>query len=101
MKEQIINLILETLDEMSKSGEFTYETETLNVDTPLYGGTEGTLDSLGLVRLIVAVEQGIQDQLNATVALADQKALSQTRTPFRSVNTLADHAVHMIGLETQ
>lgn len=99
MREQIINLIVETLHEMNQSGEFTYETGTIHGDTPLYGGIEGTLDSLGLVKLIVAVEQGIQDRLNITVALADQKALSQTRTPFRNVNTLADHAVHVIGME--
>ncbi len=99
MKDQIINLILETLHEMNRSGEFIYETDSIQGDTPLYGGIEGTLDSLGLVKLVVAVEQGIQDRLNITVNLADQRALSQTRTPFRSVNTLADHAVHVIGMD--
>jgi acyl carrier protein len=99
MREEIIAIILNMLQEMRDSGEFA--AETLDVNTPLYGGKEGTLDSLGLVKLITAVEQDIQDRLDVTVGLADPKALSQTRTPFRSVATLADHAMRVIGSEAQ
>ncbi|MBL8152659.1 MAG: acyl carrier protein [Anaerolineae bacterium] len=98
MQEQLAAIIFENLQEMQKTGDFAYE-GSLTVDTPLYGGKDGRLDSLSLVRLIVAVEQGIQDRLNLTVSLADPKALSQTRTPFRSVSTLVNHAITVIGVE--
>lgn len=100
MQEELVAIIFDTLQEMRKSGEFVYE-DSLSVDTPLYGGKDGKLDSLSLVKLIVAVEQGIQDRLNTTVSLADPKALSQTRTPFRSVSTLVNHAITVIGLEAK
>jgi D-alanine--poly(phosphoribitol) ligase subunit 2 len=58
---------------------------------PLYGA-ERVLDSLALVRLLVAVEQGIEDELGATLTLADEKAASQQRSPFRTVGTLVAYA---------
>ncbi len=55
-------------------------------------GVERVLDSLALVRLLVAVEQGIEDELGATLTLADEKAASQQRSPFRTVGTLVAYA---------
>jgi acyl carrier protein len=99
MQEELVAIIFENLQEMQKTGEFAYE-DSLTVDTPLYG-RDGKLDSLSLVKLIIAVEQGIQDRLNISVSLSDEKALSQTRTPFRSVSTLVNHAITIIGLEAK
>lgn len=100
MQEELVAIIFDTLEEMRKTGEFVYE-DSLSIETPLYGGKDGKLDSLSLVKLIIAVEQGIQDRLNTTVSLSDAKALSQSRTPFRSVSTLVNHAITIIGLEAK
>ena len=59
-------------------------------DTMLYG-QEGKLDSLGLVNFIVAVEQKIEQKFNKSVTLADEKAMSQKNSPFKSVSTLIDY----------
>lgn len=71
---------------------------------PLYG-VERVLDSLALVRLLVAVEQGIEDELGATLTLADEKAASQQRSPFRTVGTLVAYAaartLEELGQETR
>lgn len=66
--------------------------DRLDSTTALFG-REGCLDSLGLVSLVVGVEQALQDELNLTVSLADEKALSQRHSPYRTVETLADYAV--------
>ncbi|MCU0655110.1 MAG: hypothetical protein MUF64_07425 [Polyangiaceae bacterium] len=55
-------------------------------------GVERVLDSLSLVRLLVAVEQGIEDELGVTVLLADAKAASQVSSPFRTVGSLVAYA---------
>ena len=60
-------------------------------DTPLFG-REGFLDSMGLVTCVVAVEQAIEDELGVSVSLADDRALSQRTSPYRTVGTLADYA---------
>jgi acyl carrier protein len=54
----------------------------VGADLPLFG-PQSRFDSLGLVSLIVAVEQEISACTGRTLALADERALSQTRSPFR------------------
>ncbi len=60
--------------------------------TVLYG-REGGLDSLGLVSLILDVEAAVNAQTGRNVVLADERALAQRRSPFRSVESLADYVV--------
>jgi acyl carrier protein len=60
-------------------------------DAPLFG-MGGVLDSLALVGLLVAVEQGIDDALGVILTLADEKAASQARSPFRTVDSLVAYA---------
>ena len=56
------------------------------VDAPLFG-TGSPLDSLGLVSLLIEVEEMLQEQ-GFDVALSDERAMSQTRSPFRTVASL-------------
>lgn len=58
---------------------------------PLFG-IERVLDSLALVSLLVAVEQGIDDELGVILTLADEKAASQARSPFRTIGSLVAYA---------
>ena len=60
------------------------------LDTILYG-KNGTLDSLGLVNLIVAAEQRIEEDFGIPISLADERAMSQEKSPFRTVDTLVNY----------
>lgn len=60
-------------------------------------GQRGVLDSLGLVNLIVAVEQEIEDAFDETVTLADEKAVSQKNSPFKSVESLVDYIADLLN----
>ncbi len=55
-------------------------------DAPLFG-TGSALDSLGLVGLLVDIEDGLRDR-GVEVELSDARAMSQTRSPFRDVPAL-------------
>lgn len=55
-------------------------------------GQDGSLDSYALVTLIIDVEQRLNDAFDAGVTLADERAMSQRNSPFRSVAALADYA---------
>lgn len=58
-------------------------------DAPLFG--EGSpLDSLGLVSLLIDIEQALEDQ-GVQLVLSDERAMSQARSPFRSVPALVDY----------
>ncbi len=97
MLNQIITLINESLEELQ--GQLGYQ---INLDqgpeTRLYG-RKGALDSLGLVSLIVALEQALEDEFQVTVALADERAMSQARSPFRTIGSLAEYAQERVQAE--
>jgi len=44
----------------------------------------------------VAVEQTIEDKYGASISLADEKALSQRNSPYRTVGSLAEYASRLI-----
>ena len=50
-------------------------------------GSGSPLDSLGLVGLLVDVEDALRDH-GADIELSDARAMSQTRSPFRDVPSL-------------
>jgi acyl carrier protein len=52
----------------------------------LFGGGS-PLDSLGLVSLLIDIEEALQDR-GQNVSLSDARAMSQARSPFRSVDSL-------------
>lgn len=58
-------------------------------DAPIFGGGS-PLDSLGLVSLLIDIEEALADQ-GVTVTLSDARAMSETRSPFRDVPALVAH----------
>ena len=97
MKDRITALVLSLAEEIDEEHRMSSE-GVLDSDTRLVG-PGSVLDSLGLVTLIVAVEQAIQEELDVAVSLADEKALSRTRSPFRTIGTLAQYAVEQIEVQ--
>ena len=70
--------------------------ETVNGDTVLVG-KDAVLDSLGVVSLIVEVEQRVEAEHGVSVTLANDKAMSARNSPFRTIGVLTDHLVSMIA----
>jgi acyl carrier protein len=62
-------------------------------DNTVLVGNEAVLDSLGVVSLIVEVEQRLEAAHGISVTLANDKAMSQKNSPFRTVGVLADHVL--------
>ncbi len=89
MQQKIEKIIVEALVELNEE----LENENLNnptSETKLYGGS-GALDSLALVSLITDLEEKISDEFEKDIILADEKAMSQRTSPFRSVETLTNY----------
>ena len=59
---------------------------TIAPDAPLFG-PDSALDSLGLVSLLIDIEDSLRDA-GIDVMLSDARAMSQKRSPFRSVASL-------------
>lgn len=94
-KSKVEAVIANVIEEFNETLQLKISSED-GQDAPLYG-SEGALDSLGLVSFIIAVEQAIEDELGITVVLADEKAMSQKNSPFRSVGSLVDYVTQLIS----
>ncbi|HMF97862.1 MAG TPA: hypothetical protein VKE96_26360 [Vicinamibacterales bacterium] len=55
-------------------------------EAPIFG-PDSALDSLGLVALLLDIEDGLRG-IGCEVVLSDERAMSQQRSPFRSVPAL-------------
>jgi acyl carrier protein len=63
--------------------------------TPLFGGA-GALDSMALVTLIADLEERLAEAFDTPVVLADERAMSRSRSPFRTVGALEDYICSLL-----
>lgn len=68
----------------------------INPDTRLFG-KDAVLDSLSLVSVIVDVETALSETAGIEISLTDDRAMSQTQSPFSSVSTLTAYILHVLS----
>lgn len=88
-EQQIIDVVFRAVDEVNQTRPADKAVPKA-LDTRL-AGPQGTLDSLGLVNLIVAVEENIEIEFGVNVDLANQRAASAQTNPLDTIATLADY----------
>jgi len=94
IKNLIINVVKEINEQLPQEQQLGQSTKTV-----LFG-KDGKLDSLGLVNLLIIIEQNIEDEFDVSFIIADERAMSQKRSPFRTIGTLADY-IDMLLKENQ
>lgn len=92
MKENLIKIVIE------ETRALVDNDENLNEATALLG-SDGILDSMGLVSLIVAVEQDVEDEFGREITIADAKAMSQKNSPFRTIGSLVEYIEKLLNEE--
>tara|TARA_B100001971_G_C17832159_1_gene354308 strand:- start:241 stop:543 length:303 start_codon:yes stop_codon:yes gene_type:complete len=95
MRKKIRKIIISTINTMNENLDEAIQVKD-GLDTVLYGNG-GKLDSLDLINLIVAVEQNIEDEFDVPVTLADERAMTQEHSPFRTVESLLDYLEVLLG----
>ena len=93
--DSLVALILQSIREACQQLDLQQLAE-LTAGTVLFG-PGGELDSLGLVNLIVLLEEKISDEFGVEIVLTDQRAMSQQHSPFRTVQALADYVVRLLN----
>jgi acyl carrier protein len=68
----------------------------VNSETRLFGDNS-LLDSTALVSLLVEIEQQVGDMTGIEILLADDRAMSQKRSPFRNIGTLAEYVIELLN----
>ena len=95
MREKIQQSIYNSIDSLNAQLPNEGHIEKSN-NTALFG-SGSKLDSLDLINLVVAVEQNIEDEFDVTITLADERAMSQQTSPFRTVGILTDYIEMLLG----
>ena len=96
-RDELMTLIVTSVKEFTQLSDSTQKQdfESLNEETRLFGGS-GLLDSLGLVSVLMDIEQQLNDRLNLSITIADERAMSQERSPFRTIGSLTDYVLVLI-----
>lgn len=84
--KEIQSLVIESVQLLAKDFEIEGLAEP-SAESLLYGDG-APLDSMALVNLIADVEDAVAEKYGASITLADERALSAKRSPFRSVADL-------------
>ena len=92
--EAVKQLVLNALKELNEQLDANKQPEVTE-NTVLFG-RGSRLDSLGLVNLIVLVEEKANETFGASITLADERAMSQAQSPFRTVQSLSDYLLMLL-----
>ncbi len=93
-KDKVLEIVYEAVEELNEQLPKKRRLEKKE-DQALFGEA-GKLDSLNLVNLIVNIEALIDEEMDKTITLADEKAMSMKNSPFRTIGTIADFIVELI-----
>ena len=93
-RQTVLRLVFETMDEINETLPEDRQLEKSNGTQLL--GRDGKLDSLGLVSFIILLEQRIDEELGKGITLADERAMSRTKSPFRNVENLTDYILELL-----
>jgi len=89
--DKIVLDVIKSLGGVRDSSELlnaSYETKLFNEN----------LDSVGVVMLVADLESEINDILGVQITLADDRAMSQARSPFIDVRSLINYVEELISL---
>ena len=92
-EKKIQQYIFDALAMTNQVREENNQIET-SPDAELYG-QNGQLESMELVALLIDIEEALQDE-GFNISLGDERAMSQSKSPFRGVPSLVSYISSVI-----
>lgn len=93
-KAEIERVVLDAIRQGNLARDHTAQVDVSPTATLF--GPGSPLDSLGLVSLAIDIEDACREA-GHEVSLSDDRAVSQTRSPFRSVPTLVNYLSTLVN----
>ena len=87
-------VVLESIAQLNRSRTPREQLE-VSPTAPIFGNAS-PLDSLGLVALLIEIEERLADR-GTTITLANERAMSRARSPFRDVPTLLTYLEELVA----
>lgn len=97
-KDVILQIIFKSLGLLNQARDED-DKIPVSADTILFG-TNGYLDSMSLVSLLIDIEESLQNE-GLDVSLSDERAMSERNSPFRDVPALAEYIDKLISPSTE
>lgn len=94
-RDQILKIVIKCIEQFSIDSDIVIDISE-GENTRLFGG-DAPLDSLGLVSLIVEIEEALENELGKSVILADEKAMSRRTSPFSRIIYLVDYIEELLN----
>ena len=91
--QQIFEIVRNQLQPVLKEAGVRGE---INEETRIFGGGS-PIESIQLVSLIIDIEDSIYDAFDLEITLADERAMSQERSPFRDVRSMVDYVATLVS----
>ena len=89
MKNLAKQIIDEAIDEINADQDSSGQIEKSS-DTPLLSSSSN-VDSLALVRLLIAVERLVEEKTGKSVVVVDESAFEAEQSPFTTMGALERH----------
>jgi hypothetical protein len=103
-KQELAGLMLEMLQGALDAHRIDEGTNTEPVqaaaDLPLIG-EDAAVTSMGLVSFISDVESTLQEKYGVELTLVSEQALSRKKSPFRTIDALADYVLELMGVPNE
>jgi len=95
---KVSDLILSTIKDTLSTAELMPAEKCALLDTStVLLGNGAIVDSLGLVTVIVNLEQKLEQAYGISVSLADERAMSHKSSPFRTVSSLTEYVGQLLS----
>jgi len=98
MNDRVYSCVIKTIEEFNEELDNKIDISK-GRETELFGGNSA-IDSLALVNLIVAIEEGIADEFDTNITITSEKAMSRRVSPFKTVGTLTDYIEELLKEES-
>ena len=93
--KEILKIAIDELNEQLEDDEKIEFSENTK-----FIGSHACIDSITFVTLISIIEELIEDKYDKTIHLVNEKAFSQKRSPFYSIETISAYIEELLKEET-
>lgn len=93
LRDMITQCLAEILSNYDESNKITIDDID---DTTQLVGPHSLIDSLTLVSFIVDIEQKVNEKYDVSITIVDERAMSQQKSPFKTIETLTKYVGFLI-----
>ena len=89
------SIVNEAISEVNLDQDF--DGQIINSPETLLLDSKSNIDSLALVRLLIAVERLIEEKTGKSVVVVDESTFEAEQSPFATIGTLTAHVERLVS----